>query len=76
MNIFNVALITRAFLFFAYPTAMSGDACWVAKESICGLGNDLPDTFTMATPLGEAGYRYGTGFLLRPGYRFDSRFYR
>ena len=52
MNIFNVALITRAFLFFAYPTAMSGDACWVAKESICGLGNDLPDTFTMATPLG------------------------
>ena len=54
MNIFNVALITRAFLFFAYPTAMSGDACWVAKESICGLGNDLPDTFTMATPLGEA----------------------
>ena len=53
MNIFNVALITRAFLFFAYPTAMSGDACWVAKESICGLGNDLPDAFTMATPLGE-----------------------
>ena len=53
MNIFNVALITRAFLFFAYPTAMSGDACWVAKESICGLGNNLPDGFTMATPLGE-----------------------
>ncbi len=55
MNIFNVALITRAFLFFAYPSAMSGDACWVAKESIFGLGNTLPDTFTMATPLGEVG---------------------
>ncbi len=54
MNIFNVALITRAFLFFAYPTVMSGDACWVATESICGLGYDLPDGFTMATPLGEA----------------------
>ena len=54
MNIFNVALITRAFLFFSYPTVMSGDACWVATESICGLGYDLPDTFTMATPLGEA----------------------
>ena len=26
MNVFNVALITRAFLFFAYPTKMSGDA--------------------------------------------------
>lgn len=53
MNIFNVALIARAFLFFAYPSAMSGDACWVAKDSIFGLGNTLPDTFTMATPLGE-----------------------
>ena len=53
MNIFNVALITRAFLFFSYPSAMSGDACWVAKSSIFGLGNDLPDTFTMATPLGD-----------------------
>ena len=54
MNIFNVALITRAFLFFSYPSAMSGDTCWVAKESIFGLGNDLADGFTMATPLGEA----------------------
>ena len=40
-NIFNVALITRAFLFFAYPTKMSGDQVWIAKESIFGLGNDL-----------------------------------
>lgn len=54
MNIFNVALVTRAFLFFGYPTVMSGDTCWVATESICGLGYDLADAFTMATPLGEA----------------------
>lgn len=54
MNIFNVALVIRAFLFFAYPSAMSGDACWVAKESILGLGNTLPDAFTAATPLGLA----------------------
>ena len=53
MNIFNVALIIRAFLFFSYPSAMSGDACWVAKESIFGLGNNLPDAFTAATPLGQ-----------------------
>lgn len=53
MNIFNVALIIRAFLFFSYPSAMSGDACWVARNSILGLGNDLPDTFTAATPLGQ-----------------------
>ncbi len=53
MNIFNVALLARAFLFFAYPTKMSGDSVWVSKDSIFGLGNTLPDTFTMATPLGE-----------------------
>jgi Na+-transporting NADH:ubiquinone oxidoreductase subunit B len=53
MNIFNVALITRAFLFFSYPAMMSGDRVWVATESIFGLGNDLPDGFTAATPLGQ-----------------------
>lgn len=53
MNIFNVALITRAFLFFSYPTKMSGDSVWVATDSIFGLGNTLPDAFTCATPLGQ-----------------------
>lgn len=53
MNIFNVALLARAFLFFSYPTKMSGDAIWVNTDTIFGLGNQLPDTFTMATPLGE-----------------------
>ena len=55
MNIFNPALICRAFLFFAYPTKMSGDAVWVADEKILGMGYNLPDGFTMATPLGEIG---------------------
>ena len=55
MNIFNPALITRAFLFFAYPTAMTGDdTVWVAQNSILGFGGQVPDTFTAATPLGEA----------------------
>lgn len=54
MNIFNPALVARAFLFFAYPTKMSGDSVWVAKDSFFGLGHQLPDTFTMATPLGQA----------------------
>lgn len=53
MNIFNVALIARAFLFFSYPTKMSGDSVWVAKDTIFGLGNQLPDAFTCATPLGQ-----------------------
>ena len=53
MNIFNVALITRAFLFFAYPTKMSGDAVWVSGDSIFGLGKAV-DGLTVATPLGVA----------------------
>ncbi|KAA6325451.1 Na+-transporting NADH:ubiquinone oxidoreductase subunit B [termite gut metagenome] len=53
MNIFNVALITRAFLFFAYPTKMSGDAVWVSGESILGFGNTV-DGLTAATTLGVA----------------------
>ena len=53
MNIFNVALITRAFLFFAYPTKMSGDAVWVSGNSIFGLGQQV-DGLTVATPLGLA----------------------
>lgn len=55
MNIFNPALIARAFLFFAYPTSMSGDKVWVASVSFLGLGNNLSvDAMTQATPLGEA----------------------
>lgn len=30
MNIWNVALLARAFVFFAYPTTISGDQVWVA----------------------------------------------
>ena len=52
MNIFNVSLVARAFLFLSYPGKMSGDAVWIARHSIFGLGNNLPDTYTCATPLG------------------------
>ena len=55
MNIFNVALVTRAFLFFSYPQKMSGDTVWVASDKIFGLGNTLPDTYTCATPLAQVG---------------------
>ena len=55
MNIFNVALVARAFLFFSYPSRMTGDTIWVAQHSIFGLGNNLSDcdALTQATPLGE-----------------------
>ena len=51
MNIFNPAIAARMFLFFAYPSKMTGDQVWVAQDSIFGLGNNLPDGFTAATPL-------------------------
>ena len=53
MNLFNPAIAARMFLFFAYPSKMTGDTIWVAQDSIFGLGNTLPDTFTAATPLGQ-----------------------
>ena len=53
MNLFNPAIAARMFLFFAYPSKMTGDTVWVAQDSIFGLGNTLPDTFTAATPLGQ-----------------------
>lgn len=34
MNIFNPALMGRAFLFFAYPAQISGDAVWVAVDGV------------------------------------------
>lgn len=53
-NVFNVALIARAILFFAYPQAMSGDKVFVRTEPIFGLGGgSVVDGFSGATPLGQ-----------------------
>lgn len=54
MNIFNVALVTRAFLFFAYPQSMSGDKVWIRTKETFGLGGgSVVDGFSGATPLGQ-----------------------
>lgn len=44
MNILNPALTARAFLFFAYPSEMSGDKVWIAEKA---------DAYSGATPLGH-----------------------
>lgn len=49
-NVMNVALIARAFLFFAYPSEMSGDLVWVYDLA----GNKPVDGFSGATPLAFA----------------------
>lgn len=54
-NVFNVALVTRAFLFFAYPAQMSGDNVFVSTRPILGLGYNVnyADGISGATPLGQ-----------------------
>ena len=47
MNFLNPALVARAFLFFSYPTHMSGDKVWIAADM---WGSDA---LTGATPMGE-----------------------
>lgn len=55
-NVFNVALVTRAFLFFSYPSMMSGDNVFIRTDRSWGMGGgSLVDSFTGATPLGQAG---------------------
>ena len=49
MNILNPALTARAFLFFAYPTMMSGDKVWISLG-----GEQTVDGFSGATPLANA----------------------
>ena len=54
LNIFNPALVTRAFLFFAYPAMMSGDKVWV-NENYMDCINGTIDGYSCATPLGQLG---------------------
>ena len=61
MNILNIALLARVFVFFAYPTEISGDNCWIAgfekiKEGVTptygwaeGMFNGLFERFGWAT---------------------------
>ena len=43
MNVVNPALLARAFMFFSYPSQMSGDGIWIAEKG---------DAISGATPLG------------------------
>ena len=61
MNIWNPALLTRAFLFFSYPSKMSGDTVWTGgvarfmeEGTAFQCGNGLVDGFSGATPLANA----------------------
>ena len=45
MNIWNPALLARAFFFFSYPSMISGDKVWIA--------GDTADAISQATPLAQ-----------------------
>jgi len=51
MNIFNPALMMRAFVFFAYPAKITGDLVWVWSNS---AKTQVVDSITGATPLSYA----------------------
>ncbi len=60
MNVFNPALVARAFLFFAYPLWMTGDKVWIA-----GLtdGKGVVDGFSGATVLGQLAAENGSSHI-------------
>ena len=80
-NFLNPALTGRAFLFFSYPSAMSGDTVWTAVKDISSKGVDAISSATplslssmlkpgveIESALSGAGYTFGTLFKgLHPG---------
>ena len=62
MNILNPALTARAFLFFAYPTQMSGNKVWI--NTVTGEGQTIVDGFSGATALGDLAATGETGYSM------------
>ncbi|MGM9749185.1 MAG: NADH:ubiquinone reductase (Na(+)-transporting) subunit B [Candidatus Cryptobacteroides sp.] len=74
MNIWNPALLCRAFLFFSYPSKMSGDTVWtggvtryISEGTSYACGNGIVDGFSGATLLAHPSVdglaNAGTSFL-------------
>ena len=59
MNILNPALTARAFLFFAYPSFMSGDKVWINTS-----GEATVDGFSGATALGDLAATGNTSYSI------------
>jgi Na+-transporting NADH:ubiquinone oxidoreductase subunit B len=74
-NLFNPALMARAFVFFAYPVQMSGDRVWVVIQETAG---NAVDAISAPTPLAIAGQTAAgdriEGVLANSGYSFQTLF--
>lgn len=67
-NFLNPALVGRAFLFFAYPAEMSGEAVWVAVDGYTGATPLGAAAAGGITAVGELGYSWWDAFIgLIPG---------
>lgn len=62
MNILNIALTARVFLFFAYPTFMSGDTVWIAEKADAYSGATALANSTAGAP-GYSGFDMLMGFI-------------
>jgi Na+-transporting NADH:ubiquinone oxidoreductase subunit B len=68
MNIFNPALVIRAFLFFAYPVQISGDLVWVADgrtaaTPLAVIAEGALETGDVVTELTAAGFTWWNMFV-------------
>jgi Na+-transporting NADH:ubiquinone oxidoreductase subunit B len=69
MNVLNPALTARAFLFFAYPSEMSGDKVWIAglkdgaAQIVDGFSGETVMGFAASGRLGEMTYTTRDMFL-------------
>lgn len=54
MNVVNVALMARAFIYFAYPTSISGDGPWVSAINLTDGVTNYSFLHTMFNPLFES----------------------
>ena len=70
MNIFNPALVIRAFLFFAYPVQISGDMVWVvaadgytAATPLAVIAEGAQETAGVVTELTAAGFTWWSMFV-------------
>ena len=66
-NFLNPALTARAFLYFAYPTKISGDAVWTAVDGYTGatvLGAvAAPEATSVAASASELGHSWWSFFI-------------
>ena len=69
MNVVNIAILARAFLFFSYPSDMSGSGNWIHV----GANETTVDGFTGATPLAFAGE--GFDALANAGAQYSTSFW-